>query len=79
MKDGLEYYIDSKYIPDFLGGPCTVMMSLNEFVHVLFLFIFFVNCSGVREFQYSNEPVVVLSFYSLLNVSINLKETCNYS
>lgn len=24
MKDGLELYIDSSVIPDFLGGPCTV-------------------------------------------------------
>lgn len=24
MKDGLEMYIDSEVIPDFLGGPCTV-------------------------------------------------------
>lgn len=24
MKDGLEVYIDSKDIPDFLGGPCEV-------------------------------------------------------
>lgn len=24
MKDGLEVYIDSEAIPDFLGGPCEV-------------------------------------------------------
>lgn len=24
IHDGLEYYIDSGIIPDFLGGPCPV-------------------------------------------------------
>lgn len=24
ISDGLEYYIDSGIIPDFLGGPCPV-------------------------------------------------------
>lgn len=31
MKDGLEVYIDSEAIPDFLGGPCEVSFRiLNE-------------------------------------------------
>lgn len=28
MKDGLELYIDSSVIPDFLGGPCTVSTTV---------------------------------------------------
>lgn len=28
MKDGLEVYIDSEAIPDFLGGPCTVSFKI---------------------------------------------------
>lgn len=27
INDGLEYYIDSGIIPDFLGGPCPVSSS----------------------------------------------------
>lgn len=28
MKDGLEVYIDSEVIPDFLGGPCEVSAEI---------------------------------------------------
>lgn len=31
MKDGLEMYIDSEVIPDFLGGPCTVSKHYSNF------------------------------------------------
>lgn len=32
INDGLEYYIDSGIIPDFLGGPCSV-----SFIHELLI------------------------------------------
>lgn len=33
MKDGLEFYIDSGVIPDFLGGPC----SVSHFTHYTYV------------------------------------------
>lgn len=36
INDGLEYYIDSGIIPDFLGGPCPV----SKFIyHILDTFM----------------------------------------
>lgn len=32
MKDGLEVYIDSEVIPDFLGGPCEVSVQCWELI-----------------------------------------------
>lgn len=33
MKDGLEFYIDSGIIPDFLGGPCSVSIRSSNPVY----------------------------------------------
>lgn len=42
INDGLEYYIDSGIIPDFLGGPCPV--SESKSLSLPYIYIYFVLC-----------------------------------
>lgn len=47
MKDGLELYIDSSVIPDFLGGPCKVLKG--EFVFIQYVFECILSSSNVTN------------------------------
>lgn len=44
-NDGLEYYIDSGIIPDFLGGPCPVSSSI--FYYYADIYLNSISISGI--------------------------------
>lgn len=75
MKDGLEVYIDSEVIPDFLGGPC----SVSNFILIMYSILnnkhLYKSIKRKHNFDYL--LICILNRYTL-KLIFNLAKLTNY-